>query len=184
MSIEKHLVEHCSPTLASLKIANLFGVEFVCENELIENVALWNKWLNIKGVYVKVLRKEKNRALIYVYRKEKLDEILKNKNIKEFLTQYGYEKFDIENALHTLKKHLGESDKFPHEIGIFLGYPLEDVIGFIKNCGKNCLCCGYWKVYSDENNAKKLFCRYKKCRDIYMKLYQKGKSVSQLTVAA
>ena len=36
---------------------------------------------------------------------------------------------------------------FPHEIGLLLGYPPEDVSGFIENGGKNFLCSGYWKVY-------------------------------------
>lgn len=70
---------------------------------------------------------------------------------------------------------------FPHEIGVFLGYPLKDVVGFIQNKGKNCKCCGCWKVYSDECEARKKFARYEKCKTIYMSMFQRGKSVLQLT---
>lgn len=41
---------------------------------------------------------------------------------------------------------------FPHEIGIFLGYPLDDVIGFIEH--KPYYLVGDWKVYQNVNEAK------------------------------
>lgn len=184
MSIEKHLIEHCSETLASLKTANLFGFEYDCESELLAHINDWNKRLNHKGVYVKILKKENGRALIYVYRKDKLTDELNESCIVSFLKQYGYNDFNIESVMETLQQHLSTKKEFPHEIGIFLGYPLNDVIGFIENQGKNSKCCGYWKVYGDESEAQKLFCRFKKCRDVYMRHWNKGKSVWQLTVAA
>lgn len=73
---------------------------------------------------------------------------------------------------------------FPHEIGVFLGYPIEDVIGFINNKGCNFKCCGYWKVYGDKEKAIKEFARYDKCRMIYTKLWNQGRSILKLTVAA
>ncbi len=74
-------------------------------------------------------------------------------------------------------------EEFPHEIGIFLDYPLGDVIGFIKNSGQNYKCAGCWKVYCNECETLKLFHKYRKCRDIYRSLWQNGRSVVQLTVA-
>lgn len=68
-------------------------------------------------------------------------------------------------------------EEFPHEIGIFLGYPLGDVIGFIKNAGHNCKCTGCWKVYCNECEAVRTFAKYKKCKDVYMRLWQQGRSV-------
>ena len=47
--------------------------------------------------------------------------------------------------------------RFPHEIGVLLGYPAEDVKGFVVNEGKNYLYSGYWKVYGDLSEAKQLF---------------------------
>ena len=79
---------------------------------------------------------------------------------------------------------MNSSKTFPHEIGVFLGYPLEDVIGFIKNSGQNSICTGCWKVYYNECEALKLFKRYKKCREVYQRLFKQGKTVLQLTVAA
>ena len=54
------------------------------------------------------------------------------------------------------------SESFPHEIGLFLGYPAEDVQGFIRNCAAKPKLVGAWKVYGDAEVAKKKFASYKK----------------------
>ena len=90
----------------------------------------------------------------------------------------------MEYALNRLKSRIGENNEFPHEIGVFLDYPLGDVIGFITNEGRNFKCAGCWKVYCDECACRKTFEKYKKCRDVYVRLWQQGRSVLQLTVAA
>ena len=68
-------------------------------------------------------------------------------------------------------------------IGLFLGYPPEDVCGFIENKADACKCVGCWKVYGDEDAAKKLFAKYKKCTDVYCTLFANGRSIERLTVA-
>jgi len=67
---------------------------------------------------------------------------------------------------------------------VFLGYPLEDVLGFIENDGKNCLACGCWKVYANECAALAAFRRYEKCKSVYQRLFASGCPLSRLTVAA
>lgn len=39
--------------------------------------------------------------------------------------------------------------QFPHEMGLLLGYPIEDVVGFMEHSGKEYLYSGYWKVYEN-----------------------------------
>lgn len=81
-------------------------------------------------------------------------------------------------------KRLRENKDFPHEIGLFLGYPPLDVEGFINNRKDELKCTGYFKVYSDKAKALKLFAQYKKCTEVYSKLVQKGRSIERLTVAS
>lgn len=183
-SIEKSLIRHCSPTLASLKTASLFAIEFTCRKELNDVLREWNKRLSDKGVAMLALRETNNRALIYVFRKNRLRSDLCCPKIERFLKSSGYGSTSIGAALSTLRAHLTEHEDFPHEIGIFLGYPIEDVIGFITNKGQNCKCTGCWKVYCNECEAEKTFARYKKCEAVYMQLWERGRSVRQLTVAA
>ena len=82
-----------------------------------------------------------------------------------------------------LQTRLREQGGFPHEIGLFLGYPLGDVAGFIRNRGKNCKCSGCWKVYCNELEAQKRFARYKVQAGLHPPV-DTGRSLWQLTVAA
>ena len=76
-----------------------------------------------------------------------------------------------------------ESGEFPHEVGLFLSYPPEDVKGFIENRAANAKCTGVWKVYGDEEQARQTFARYRACTECYHAQWCSGKSVEQLTVA-
>lgn len=181
---ERYLIEHCSPTLASIKTGSLFRISYTSDDNLLHQLSCWNAKLSPKGVLITTLKKEKNMALVYVYRKQQLNNDLKRKGVSVFLQRYGYRSFSANEAICHLKKRFLSTCSFPHEIGLFLGYPLEDVIGFIENGGKNCKYCGYWKVYSDEQEAEKIFARFRKCRNVYMRLFNEGKTVLQLTVAA
>ena len=77
-----------------------------------------------------------------------------------------------------LKKRVSQCNgDFPHEIGVFLGYPVEDVTGFIKNKGKSFKLNGYWKVYGDEKKASHMFRRYTECRDSLCRKLSQGISL-------
>lgn len=182
--IEQYLIKNCSPTLASLKTANLINVPFRIYEDLLCSVSEWNKCLNPKGVELIVLKACENTALIYVVRKASLQRDLKQKGVFDFLKQYGYTTVDVDSCIARLIKRLSVNSAFPHEIGVFLGYPLNDVVGFINNRGQNSKCCGCWKVYCNECEAMKTFARFKKCTRIYCKLWSQGRSVLKLTVAA
>ncbi|MBE6719257.1 MAG: DUF3793 family protein [Ruminococcaceae bacterium] len=185
MSLEKYLVEHCSPTLASLKTANMFSCRFESEKSLITAIDTWNELFRDKGVELIILKKENGLALIYVCRRNMLTADLNKDGVKEFLTVYGYRSTDTDYAIRMLKRRLKTQKDFPHEIGIFLSYPLEDVKGFIEQGGANCLCTGCWKVYCNECEAQKTFSKFKKCREVYSRLYANGsRDILQLTVKA
>ena len=132
-NIERYLIEHCSPTLASVKAANLFNAVTEDDQELAEQVKQWNRLMNPKGVKLLVLRNHGRRALVYVYREKKLQEKLDESGVAGFLEKYGYTSTDAGYALNRLVERFSGQEEFPHEIGIFLDYPLGDVIGFIKN---------------------------------------------------
>ena len=82
----------------------------------------------------------------------------------------GYpEDDDVEVLLSILstryQKHMLKAGEFPHEMGLFLGYPMEDVEGFIENNGKNFLCTGYWKVYKNKQEKTALFQQYEQAKE-------------------
>lgn len=181
--LEKYLVDYCSPTLASVKTANLFAWMYASKAELLEQLSYWNLLMNPKGVFLYAFRTCDTKALIYVCRKKLLTESLNRPGVPSFLSQYGYQNMEADDAILRLRARFASKDDFPHEIGLFLDYPLDDVIGFIENGGQNYIYSGYWKVYVNENETRALFAKYQKCRDLYARLWQEGRSAFQLTVA-
>ncbi len=182
--LDKYLINHCAPTLASLKTANLFSINYISDIELNNNLDLYNKQLNSKGIKLFVLKKTQSNALIYVYRQSLLENDFAQKGVFELLQSFGYESTNIDYALNKLKDRIAQSSTFPHEIGLFLSYPIDDVKGFIENDGKNCKCVGCWKVYCNECDAIKKFNCFKKCTNIYIKHWSLGKSIFDLSVSA
>jgi predicted Zn-ribbon and HTH transcriptional regulator len=183
--LELKLIEHCAPTLAGLKSANLFNYEFSSIDTLMEELQQVNQKLNGKGVYIEILKTNpaRCRAMLYVYRKTKLQEEMQKPGVASFLENCGCANCSEEYCIQYLRLRL-QQEEFPHEIGVFLGYPLEDVLGFIKFKGHNCKCSGIWKVYGNEDETQKLFAKFKKCTSVYARQFANGRSISQLTVAA
>lgn len=141
--------------------------------------------LAAKNIFMRILYQDSVRMLVLVYRYTALCDRLSDSVCREFLKEFGYESFELKDVFHRLQTRVeGDAGQFPHEIGVFLGYPLEDIRGFIKNRGRNGLCCGEWKVYHEPEKAQKTFAKLKKCRDVYWRLFQNGRSVMQLTVPA
>lgn len=180
---DEMIVRYCSPTLAGMKTGNMFTSKFSNPLDLRDTIRRLNQTLIKKGVRVLPLRYQNGKALIYLYRPSKLSTDLKDELVCKCLSENGYGLESPERSIQNLMKRLKESDEFPHEIGFFLGYPPEDVCGFIENKAGTCKCVGCWKVYGDEEKARKTFAKYKKCTDVYCRCYAQGRSIERLTVA-
>lgn len=126
----------------------------------------------------------KDRILVYMYRPDRLERDLKDRTAARILSEKHYPVGDCNRCVIELIHRLNMDETFPHEIGLFLGYPSEDVDGFIRNDAKNAKCVGTWKVYGDENAAKRKFAQYKKCTEVYCESYRKCNSMDKLVVRA
>lgn len=181
---EELLVRHCSPTLAGLKTGNLFSYKVESIAGLKRQIEYMNNMLNSKGVYVCLLKLCGDRALIYVFRPNSLKRDLNREEARALLNKNGYSGESLHGYINHLSERICKCSEFPHEIGLFLGYPIEDIKGFITNKGKNCKCVGCWKVYNNEIEAKKTFAKFKKCTDIYCRKLNEGLSIMRLTIVA
>lgn len=183
MCLASLLIDHGSPTLASLKVGSLFNVNAATPDDLREEARSLGAQLAPKGLALRIIPVREGHTLCYLYRPAQLATLLGDETTQAFLYKQGYASLLVEDALHTLCARLAQGGNFPHEIGLFLGYPLADVVAFIENKGKNYLCCGCFKAYTDECTAKKLFARFEKCTKVYQRLYRSGRTLHQLTVA-
>ena len=181
--MERVLLTHCAPTLAGLKCANLVRLTGP-RAELEAAAQAWKATLAPRGVHVRTARWDGDSALLYLYREGHLRREWEKPGAADFLRRHGYVPgAAVQENVELLLRRIARRPCFPHEIGLFLGYPLEDVQGFIENCGKNYRLCGCWKVYGDPQAALRCFARYEKCARVYLQCYQNGHSLSRLTVA-
>lgn len=181
---EYSIIKNCSPTLAGIKTGNLFCVTYQNDNEKTEVLRKWNKMFLKKGLRVVPFENKYGGELVYIYRISRLSEDLSQTAARRILTERGYCPDCLscpEKCVAALSKRIKSGGEFPHEIGIFLGYPPEDVRGFIEK--RKCKFTGCRKVYGDVAAAKKQFSQYKKCTEIYSRLYFNGRSIEQLTVS-
>lgn len=175
-------MRHCAPTLAGLKTGNLFSCEFADEKSMRISLRRWNRILGKKGLRLLPLRFCKNRGLIYVFRPSMLSVDLQDYTASRLLQERGYTAPNPSLCVLRLIRRIAESEEFPHEIGLFLSYPPEDVCGFIENGGEGCKCAGLWKVYGDEEKCRSLFAKYRKCTAAYILQLSRGRSVERLAV--
>ena len=123
------------------------------------------------------------QALLYLYRPAELRRDLRDAQAAQLLRQAGYGEESCARCVARLVCRFRESGEFPHEVGLFLSYPPEDVKGFIDHRACGFKCAGLWKVYGDEEKARTLFAKYRKCTEIYCALWQSGSRLEQLAVA-
>lgn len=184
-TLEELMVELCAPTLAGLKPANLFRC--TASPELFQSIYEWNEKLKGYGLRIRVMKwcHKTKSCLIYVCRWDWICRVLGRKDVRVFLTRCGYDvSGSTETVICQLARRLCLQADFPHEIGIFLGYPLRDVVGFICNKGQNYSCCGHWKCYGDAKEAQATFDSYRKCTECYKHMYEKGVPLIKLIAAA
>lgn len=177
---EEIIVKHCSPTLAGMKTGNLFACPYESEKEILEDLRKLNKLLVPKGLRALPMRFSEDRALIYIYRPEKLKKDLAAEAAGRILEKQGYSVSSTDRCVAELMKRLRMSEVFPHEIGLFLGYPPGDVEGFMEKRAAKCV--GTWKVYGNEAEAKRTFAKYKKCTRVYCSQLVKGAGLERLCV--
>lgn len=160
---EHKLAYHTAPTLLGIKPASLVSIR---EDETDDKeIAEFNAKAGSKGLKIRVICKCKSHSLIMLYSSDRLAKQLWSEKNAEVLWQYGYNtQMTLDEMLDHLAMRVQNSSGFPHEIGIFLGYPIEDVRGFIENSGGNFKLCGYWKVYGDTEKAMRTFENYDRCR--------------------
>lgn len=180
---EEYLVWQAAPTLAGLKTGSLFPCRYESYDVLKAEIRAINQTIGIKGLRLIPLRRNDAQALLYLYRPERLRADLSVPEAVDILLREGYSDLRQERCLHELMRRLQRFGAFPHEIGLFLSYPPEDVRGFIEHRGHKSKCAGCWKVYGDVEQARKMFQTYKKCTDCYCRQWAMGVPISRLAVA-
>jgi hypothetical protein len=176
------LVEHCAPTFAGLKTGNLFRISYADIEAFREELRELNGILKKKGLRAVPVRMTAEFALVYLYRPDFLKRDLGSEEATRLLKSLGYEPQSVNRSVAFLARMMREKEAFPHEVGLFLGYPPEDVLGFMKSSREGVKCVGCWKVYGDEARARAAFWRFQRCREVFEENVQRGRKLETLIV--
>lgn len=174
--IENFLVYNSSLVIAGIKPAATITIKK-------NNKKLCSSWNDfgshfIENINLKFieLRESLNSIIIMIYDEIILEKELYKDSHIDFFINIGYpSSVDVNYYINTLKFRY-EKYHCPHELGLFLGIPFEDVKDFMECTTKKCLLCGYWKVYNDSNKAKIIFNRYDKVKEYTRKNILEGNS--------
>ena len=185
-TFEAVLVRQCAPTLAGMKPGSIFCFNHSPLEVSRQKVCQWNKQLAPFGLTVQILLERPNSGsvIVFVYRHDRLEQMLSDDAYQRFLAEAGYARTNLDGLLEQLAYRLRTQPEFPHEIGVFLGYPLRDVIGFIENHGRNFTCCGFWKSYGDPAEMQVCFACYRRCIQTYVAMFEQGIPIERLAVPA
>lgn len=154
-NLYKKILINISPVCEKIMNASIISINNKKDIEIWDNIS--SKIIDCYRINVEVMHKTDNNIILFFYDHDRLKSLLNNASVLKFLDNIGYKNISsVDDILNVLKQKYKIND-FPHEIGIFLGYPLNDVFGFIENNGKGFKACKYWKVYDDVDYANNIF---------------------------
>ena len=171
LNVETRLALQCAPVIAGIKMSNLLIASMEDEEQV-------RAIFKGTGIQHYCLFRQQMKAIYFLYRIEELEAYLQELDVMHALKQFGYIDLSMISVIKKFQNryeaYMNQRDEFPHELGILLGYPIEDVEGFIKNRGKNYLYVGYWKVYQDVEDKKLLFNAYESAKEGLLLLVAHG----------
>lgn len=168
MTIELQLILHCAPVLKGIKAANTITLQ---RNDLESSL----RALKGTGIHAKTIYQDQKIAVVLVYRQERLLFVMNQVSYCAYMLQLGYRPLNIEESIRMLcirmYEYYKKQQEFPHELGVFLEYPLIDIKEFMRQDGKNYKLCGYWKVYDEEERANQIFMSYDAAKKEMLRSY-------------
>ena len=176
-SIEMQLVVQCAPLFAGLKISNLLIISE-------EHKMAFQGIMDESDLSVYFLTRFNGKLVYLLFSYEELEIFLQNSEVQAFFLKEGYEELSVHAILRKFRaryeEHMISGVEFPHEMGLILGYPIEDVKGFIENEGNNYLYSGYWKVYKKPEEKKRIFKSYDNATELIVKMMSHGMTMSDI----
>ncbi|MFR8348228.1 MAG: DUF3793 family protein [Clostridium sp.] len=175
--LEIQIALQCAPLLTGRKISNLLTVDKRFRSAVL-------RLFRSSAVSCYVLYESDDRITFLLYVRKKLEAYLRTEKVKKLMEEFGCSGRVLSKILYRVSEryraHMEGKGDFPHEIGLLLGYPPEDVIGFIENRGQNPLYIGYWKVYSNLEECRKVFAGYDQAREKVIHMVSSGMTVKNI----
>ena len=179
-----HLMLECAEVLAGVKPANLISISNraqPCGRNLYQ---LWQNHheelaARLADLTTMVLQTRERALLLLCYNRDRLERHLAHSGIRTLLHKAGYDAGSTSSALlDELRRRVSNNDSFPHEIGLFIGYPAKDVAAFMGLIQLPFACQCLWKIYGNPDKSLDLAEQFRCCRQKMGAILKTGKSDS------
>ncbi len=186
--LQQGIAQYCAPVLMGMKPAGMFNVVRYhevgtrpCGKPLMAQAAPGQVELAVSsvdgtlretGVRVRAMAHRKGSSMVFVWRPTLMRAFIGRDPEATMLEVEGYDVDSDEACIDRLQARIlsfdsrprnpDGTDRFPHEVGFLLGYPLDDVMGFVRTRAR-ALARGWWNVYSDVERAQRVFRTYDAC---------------------
>jgi hypothetical protein len=175
--LEMQMAMQCAPLITGLKVSNLLNIrreDFLSMQEIVKHSQL--SWY--------LLFETEAKITVLLFHRDSLENYLEKRQVREMFKQAGYVNLSLGGVLKEFsiryREYMETKNDFPHEMGLLLGYPTEDVKGFITHQGDACLCVGYWKVYAHKERKLKIFEGFEKAKERLIQLLSCGVSMKDI----
>lgn len=155
-----------APTLFGIKPAELIcidsaAIHFIWGDFLQE----LHKWPQLD---LRKVRNIKAREQFFIFHHTALDMVLRDPNTADFLKKQGYPPdYNLAEYIRILINRINVWPVFPHEAGVFVGYPLKDVLGFMGLSSLPYVGHKGWYYFGQYEDSEQVFSRYEQARNCY-----------------
>ena len=153
----KRILEMLGAVILGSKPAEIINVPGSKEDKKIKLSKIEAFFSNCSRITYRIITTHDGGKRVLFINEKSMEKVLVNKRCINFLKFVGYSSdYELNDYMDELVFRL-QSEEFPHEIGVFLGYPLKDVLGFM-GYGKNELVeVRNWRIYGDKEISYEVY---------------------------
>ena len=161
------------------EIINVPGNDDVKKEKLTQIESFFS---NCSKITYRIITTHDGGKRVLFINEKSMEKVLSNKKCVNFLKFVGYPyEYKLSAYMNELVVRL-QSEEFPHEIGIFLGYPLKDVLGFMGYGKYELVEVRNWRIYGDKEISYKVYDNFMRDKAI-MKEMIETMNISELRKA-
>lgn len=177
----KRILEMLGAVILGSKPAEIINVPGSKEDKKIKLSQIEAFFSNCSRITYRIITTHDGGKRVLFINEKSMEKVLVNKRCINFLKFVGYPAdYQLNDYMDELVFRL-QSEEFPHEIGVFLGYPLKDVLGFM-GYGKNELVeVRNWRIYGDKEISYEVYNNFMRDKAI-MKEMIESMNINELRI--
>ena len=153
----KRILEMLGAVILGSKPAEIINVPGSKEDKKIKLSKIEAFFSNCSRITYRIITTHDGGKRVLFINEKSMEKVLVNKRCINFLKFVGYSSdYELNDYMDELVFRL-QSEEFPHEIGVFLGYPLKDVLGFMGYGNKELVEVRNWRIYGDKEISYEVY---------------------------